>query len=1270
MTTKFLTTAGGQQDLSDGTAVIFAASLSAVNLSISQPLRTSASKILVSGNLQISEVTNLQTTLDTKLSSTDVKTTGFKDKSELNVTFTETGPDRTIHLTPTVTNFTIYVNGTKYTKTTETLQISNTDGTHLIYYDSSGTLQEIVAPTLSQRYDTVKDNALVGTVGWNSAGAVGHKAVFFSGNNGPQGVIMDNDTKSYKYVCDGAKWLSGGVLDTFVVDGDGSLETHHRYDVNSIELLSQDIQISISAIAGATGLPVLWIGAAFAVNRDFTSGQSVKTTGSGRLAYNSGGSIVECTDSYFVFYHCYATTSDVYPVLCFMGTAQYSTVILARAAAVSEMTALNSVFPLYVLTPLGSILYQTDDTYSNTVKARVISISGTEDYKDMRGTKLSQQVPVLTHGTLVGLEGDSHQQYCLLDGRSGDTFLVDNIGEFTGSGGTTMNHFIKALGGFQDTNVTSSINLGSASATVLNSTFVASSLLGAINENKQTFNDMSEPSGMINTTDQTSTFTNGTRTFEIDATGSTFSFYTQGQIWTKSSADSVVIDDTEGVHMIYYDNTGTLVKIANPTDAQIGTAITTGALVGWIYWDATNNLQLYFTGDNEYHGIQMSSATHAFLHETLGTQYISGSALSSILADQDASLDSHAQFAVDLGSIRDEDLTTSLAAIGSTTGLPVYYKSGASGDWRRTISAGFSILTTGTGRMAWNEDVAGTWQQTEVGNNNFALAHVYSTNDSTYPYITVMGQATYNTVGQARTGATDEINSLILSGMPFAEFVPIASVIFQTSTGYGNAVKSRIRTTDTGDDYVDFRFSGISPSSASPSSHSNLSSLNSDDHFQYCLLNGRTGDTFLVDNIGEFTGSAGVTFNHIPKTAVAPSVGNDICNKTYVDSVGGSGYWNRVGVVLSPATSGDSLSIDEINEQTAEAGVTIEGVVLENGSGTFQNVVSGSTVVNVNANTSGNSIVTLRREGATNDSYVNYNDGATTKWQFGINSSTIDFKFYNASTASNAMTIDIGDNTVGIPNTLITDTINEFTTDTGVTVEGVTLENGSGTFQNTSAGSSLVRINANAAGNSTIFLRREGVANNSYVTFTESATEIWNMGMSDSSQSFYLWYAPGSPDKAIQVADDGRIFFPASYGDTVGGTNKDLYIDDTGLIGELSSILASKMNISIVTDASTLYSLIPKKFQYREKDPNNEGQYLGTPDGPWNFGFVAEDVELVDKTLCLWDDQVNEIGLRGIRNRQILPLAVKCIKDQKATIDTLLVEINDLKNRVTALEQV
>ncbi len=318
----------------------------------------------------------------------------------------------------------------------------------------------------------------------------------------------------------------------------------------------------------------------------------------------------------------------------------------------------------------------------------------------------------------------------------------------------------------------------------------------------------------------TITFTNGSLTFEIAPTSSGFHYYQTGDKYEKEAAENVVIDDTEGGHIIYFD-AETLTALANPSAGQLDVIIRTKALVAYLYWDKTNQ-EAIFIGD-ERHGIGMSPETHAYLHFTRGAQYLNGLALNNILKDQSGDVNTHAQFGVDLGFIVDEDLLTSIGAVLSTAGLNIFYLNGANGDLRKTTNAGYSVLTTGTGRLAYNQWTGAVWQLTEVTNNDFVLCHVFASNDKDNPMLAIVGQAKYNTLGQARTGANNEISSLLLT-LPQPEMVPVATLIFQTSDGYSNAVQGRVRSTDTGEDYVNWLTSELAQGAA-PTSHANLSDL-------------------------------------------------------------------------------------------------------------------------------------------------------------------------------------------------------------------------------------------------------------------------------------------------------------------------------------------------------------------------------------------------------------------------------------------------------------
>lgn len=324
-------------------------------------------------------------------------------------------------------------------------------------------------------------------------------------------------------------------------------------------------------------------------------------------------------------------------------------------------------------------------------------------------------------------------------------------------------------------------------------------------------------------------FVDGTRTFTISApVEPLFHFYEMGIKYEKTTAQSVVIDNTEGMHSIYFDG-GTLTSIANASPAQFEDIVLNHAFVAIVYWDATSSTGI-FLGD-ERHAISMSPKTHLYLHLTRGTQFVSGLAIGDIISGADGSLDSHAQFGVATGTIFDEDIEHNPPAIASTVGLDIYALDGANANLRKYTEAGFSVLTDvtagvgATGRLVYNQFTGGSWQLTTVADNNYVLCHVFALNGVSggQQWGAIIGQNTYANGVAARTGAETEISTLV-SSLPLIEMVPVGTIIFQTRDIYTNSVNARIIQTDSGDDYIDWRTTEVT-GGAAPTNHNNLSSL-------------------------------------------------------------------------------------------------------------------------------------------------------------------------------------------------------------------------------------------------------------------------------------------------------------------------------------------------------------------------------------------------------------------------------------------------------------
>ena len=335
-----------------------------------------------------------------------------------------------------------------------------------------------------------------------------------------------------------------------------------------------------------------------------------------------------------------------------------------------------------------------------------------------------------------------------------------------------------------------------------------------------------EPTGFPDASEVAISFVNGTRTFTVEPVGDSFTFYNVGTPYIKESAESIVIDDTEGLCFIYYE--GAILKCTTTFSTAI---ILDFALVAILYWDKDAQEEIYFA--NECHGTVMSGVEHLHDHAIFGALLESGGGLITMTVDGDGSSATHAQFGNEATEIWDEDIKFAFNARTSVTSLPIYYRSGVDGSniWRMDESDSYPVLTADTGRAAWNELTGGSWQQTEVGNNDFVLAHVAVTNDSNRPFVVFQGQDSYNTKNAAREGALTEINAMILAGLPVAEFKFVATVILKTSDSYSNDVQSAIISTDTGDDYVDLTAEIITRGGVAPSAGVTVDAGTADNDF-------------------------------------------------------------------------------------------------------------------------------------------------------------------------------------------------------------------------------------------------------------------------------------------------------------------------------------------------------------------------------------------------------------------------------------------------------
>jgi hypothetical protein len=455
-----------------------------------------------------------------------------------------------------------------------------------------------------------------------------------------------------------------------------------------------------------------------------------------------------------------------------------------------------------------------------------------------------------------------------------------------------------------------------------------------------------EPTGFVNRTTSridANSWDDATRTFTLQLEGgqTNYVWYRWGKTFVNTANDTFQITDQEGEHYIYYDENGALTESYLPDQTEQLTLFAQTPLVAIVYWDKDNQIAIYLA--EERHGITMDGEDHVWKHFQTGTVFLSGLALGNFSVDASGNNDTSSQFSCANGVIRDEDIIINIAngapqTLSPILYVPVFYKSGAAGNWRRewteeewqastAYALGDRIFednsywevtvagTSGVGEpvwsgsptpgdtivdntvtwtnvgtpraanktfvggnhlLAWNEFTGGVWQQTEVGNVKYVLSHIFATNDVRLPVIAIQGQAEYGSKADAQSGAVDEINTLVKTGLPFVEFIPVGTIIYQTATVYTNESKSRIVSTADAEDYVNWIGQDISPASA-PDIHNNLSELQG----------GTPGEYYhLTQAQHAALGSGGLTWNEVVGTTQTAVVNNGyVCNNAALVTV-------------------------------------------------------------------------------------------------------------------------------------------------------------------------------------------------------------------------------------------------------------------------------------------------------------------------------------------------------------------------------------------------
>lgn len=213
-------------------------------------------------------------------------------------------------------------------------------------------------------------------------------------------------------------------------------------------------------------------------------------------------------------------------------------------------------------------------------------------------------------------------------------------------------------------------------------------------------------------------------------------------------------------------------------------------------------------------------------------------------------------------------------------------------------------------------------------------------------------------------------------------------------------------------------------------------------------------------------------------------------------------------------------------------------------------------------------------------------------------------------------------------------------------------------FVQTNSGSSggLMSFNYGASGSSRSWRAINDVAANGDFAIQQSTTQTG----STYADAIYI-----NPSLTVSVPNNFNSL--GVYNATVGGTNRDVFVDNTGLIGYVSSFRASKKNIVPMYATDWLHSLNPVTFNYRVKD--KKGNYTDSAYNELEYGLIAEEVEQVNKEMVFYDvDSTGKKQLRGVHySKLIIPLLAE-VKEHKNKLDAQQSIIEALLTRIQKLE--
>jgi len=316
----------------------------------------------------------------------EVEPTGFADP-EADITITWSDAAKTLTIAPTGASFDVWLQGVKYTKTTEVIDISATitEGYWFFYYNSVGVLQ---ASTIEWEFE---GDAPVSFIYWD---ATNSKALIVAWE--PHRLAMDWATHKYLHDTVGALFEHGLAVSGDIT-GDGDLDIHAQVEVSTGEIHDEDLEISVTQGIGGdrfeqdlalpAKIPIWYLSGSVPIWRIKTVNSFPLMEGINRIQFNEFVSpnwvLSEIsTNRNFVAVWLFATNDQTQPIIGILGQREDTTF---NNADLNNMLASLHLANLYLpeMKILARLIFQTSTAYDNAPSARLQEILDLRRVQDL-----------------------------------------------------------------------------------------------------------------------------------------------------------------------------------------------------------------------------------------------------------------------------------------------------------------------------------------------------------------------------------------------------------------------------------------------------------------------------------------------------------------------------------------------------------------------------------------------------------------------------------------------------------------------------------------------------------------------------------------------------------------------------------------------------------------------------------------------------------------------------------------------------------------------